>query len=203
MNSVARSELALAHHPDDLARLRRGATSLALTLGMCVLGLAAGASPPETPAASGGHPAREAHPRAAELQEFSAKLFPQRTKPSRTAEDVRALRAELRSLAAALQSVERDSSPPQLQALRERDRAARAAFQALRAELDRTGRGALRADLDGKFQPLWEDVRQALERPDQREVRLAAALARIDAALARRSEGRGLGRTTLHLGSPE
>jgi hypothetical protein len=158
---------------------------------------AAGASPPQAPAASDRRPSRELHPRAAELQALSTKLFPQRTKPSRTTEGVRALRAELRSLAAALRSIETDASPSRLESVRRCEGAARDAFESLRGQLDRRGRGAIRGDLDAKFQPLWDDVRQVLGDPAERQARIAAALSRIDAALSGRDAPRGLAITTL------
>jgi hypothetical protein len=140
--------------------------------------------------------------KARRLHDLSGKILP-KLEQARRREDLRALRAALETLAAQLDTTQSDPSAVQLHALRKHLRGAQSAFALVRGRLPSAGGAELATDLEEKFQLLWDDVDGALASSSRRRERLAAARARVEAAIARRSDRHGSGVTVLPLGGWE
>jgi len=138
------------------------------------------------------------HPRAGELHELAAKILPPRAR-TRPREDVAVLRRALESLEAAIVAAQSDPSLARLAVLRQRSEAAQGAFAALRSRLSAAGGQELATDLEGKFQPLWAGLDQALVVSNRRAESLATARAHVETAVSRRVEPRGSAVTIVPL----
>jgi hypothetical protein len=173
----------------------------AVVLVLSVLWPDCGSAAPKAPKASSTGSAEVTKRGMQQLHDMAPKLLAANPKPTRSGQNVRTLRAALQSLRKELVQADSDPSVAKLRSLRQQHDVARRAFAVLKEDLRSNGADEAAADLEAMFQPIWADIDGALTSSVRRPARLEAARARIDAALAKRSDPHGAGVTLLPLDS--